>query len=86
MTIIAPTYNHGGMSDLKTWRETRKMSQAEFAKLVDTSQPHISAIEKADENGSLELAIKIFNVTGLCVGRLKNATPKQARTIAQVAA
>lgn len=72
------------MSDLKAWREGRHISQTEFAAKVGTTQPHLSAIENGDDGVSLELSISIFKETGICVGKLKNATPKQAKTIAEV--
>lgn len=72
------------MSDLKAWREKQDISQTVLAKRVGTTQPHLSAIESGTEGASLELSIRIFNETGVCVGKLKNATPKQARTIAEV--
>lgn len=61
------------------------MSQADLAKLVHTTQPHLSAIENGDDSASMELSLRIFKETGICIGKLKNATPKQARTIADIA-
>ena len=76
------------MSEVKAWREAQapnKMSQERLAKLLGTTQPHVCQIEQNEGAVGIELAAKIFVVTGLRVGRMKDATDQQAQTVAQVA-
>lgn len=70
---------------MRKWREARDISQIDFAKRVGIKQPHLSAIENG-EGVSLEVAVKIFNETGVRVGKLKNATARQVQTIAALVA
>jgi transcriptional regulator with XRE-family HTH domain len=69
------------MDDLKAWRKARNFSQAKLAQMLATTQPTISAIENGDEKISLELSARIFALTSIGVGKLKNATEKQARAV-----
>lgn len=62
------------MNDLKKWRDGRKISQVKFAKMVRTTQPHLSAIENDATNVSQVLALRIFDETGIKVGPLKAMT------------
>lgn len=75
------------MSDLTTWREEQrpKVTQAILAKRLNIKQPHLSAIENGEKKVSLELAIRIFLETGVRVGKLRNATPRQALVLAKIA-
>jgi transcriptional regulator with XRE-family HTH domain len=74
------------MDDLKSWREANgRMSQIELAKLVGTTQPHLSAIENGEEGVSLELAARIFRVTGITVGKLQTVPPDQIEAVVSFA-
>jgi DNA-binding XRE family transcriptional regulator len=67
--------------NLKEWRSANSINQANFAKLVNTTQPHISAIERGEDCGSLELSTRIFKKTGVATGKLKSATPDQLEAL-----
>lgn len=72
-----------GMSTLREWRAVQKpkVSQSELASRLATTQSHVSDIEHDEDGVGLELAAKIFAVIGVRLGKLKDATPQQARTI-----
>lgn len=61
------------MLDLKSFREnTLKMTQTEFAALLDVRQDYISRLEQSTEQIPLDLLIKIANVTGTTIDELVN--------------
>lgn len=74
------------MSDLKAWRNSQepKVSQATLADRLSTTQSHVSEIENDEDKVTLELAAKIFSVTGLRIGRLKEATDQDADAVLRV--
>ncbi|NMI05788.1 helix-turn-helix domain-containing protein [Paenibacillus sp. SZ31] len=61
------------MFDLKGFREnTLKMTQTEFATLLDVRQDYISRLEQSTEQTPLQILIKIANVTGTTIDELVN--------------
>ena len=61
------------MFDLKNFRETNlKMTQAEFAELIDVRQDYISRLEKSVNSIPLEIMVKIANRTGSTIDELIN--------------
>ncbi len=61
------------MFDLKSFRENRlKMTQAEFAALIDVRQDYISRLEQSTDQTPLEILMKIANVTGTTIDELVN--------------
>lgn len=75
------------MSSLRNWRNAQspKVSQAELAVRLNTTQSHVSEIENSEDAISMELAGKVFDVTGVRIGKLKSATVQQAKAVAEVA-
>ncbi len=75
------------MSRIRNWRNAQspKISQVELAERLGTTQSHVSEIENSEDLVTLDLAAKVFAVTGVRIGRLKDATDQQARTVAKVA-
>lgn len=58
------------MQALKSYRERRKISQAELARLCAVSQPTICDIENGRHLPSVELLKRIAKVTGLSADKL----------------
>lgn len=73
------------MSALKAWRNSQepKLNQVALARRLRTTQSHISEIENNEDGVSLETAARIFVKTGVRVGKMKTASDKQARAIAE---
>jgi transcriptional regulator with XRE-family HTH domain len=86
LTIIAHAYIQAGMSKLRDWRNAQKprVSQSELAERLSTTQSHVSDIENAEDGVSIDVAARVFATTGVLIGRMKTATPRQARAIAEV--
>lgn len=72
------------MSELRAWRDAHQISQVVLAEKLGIKQPHLCAIETETAAPSLELAVKIFKETGIFIGPLAKATPRQARAIAEL--
>jgi transcriptional regulator with XRE-family HTH domain len=58
------------MQALKSYRERRKISQAELARLCAVSQPTICDIENGRQMPSVPLLKRITKVTGLSADKL----------------
>lgn len=74
------------MSTLKDWRNAQnpKISQVALAAMLDTTQSHVSDIERNEASVGLELAAKVFSVTGIRIGKMKDMTDQVAHEIARV--
>ena len=56
-----------------------------MADRLGTTQSHVSDMERDEDKITLELAARIFTATGVRVGKMKDATAQDAKTIARVA-
>lgn len=74
------------MSTLRAWRKHQNppISQETLANMLSTTQSHVSEIENAEDKVSLELAGKIFAVTGERVGKMKDASIQDATAVGRV--
>lgn len=50
---------------VKDYRLSKKMTQADFAKEIKTTQPAVARLEKGDGNIGINLLVKIHKKTGL---------------------
>ena len=61
--------------DLKTWREKRGMTQIALAEQLGIKQPHLSLLERQKAGASLDLALRILEVSKGAVS-MKTLTKK----------
>lgn len=60
------------------------MKKTEFARQVDCSDVHIHRICNDDPRVSPDLAVRIFEQTGVRIGPLRNASEEEAKVFARV--
>lgn len=70
------------MNELSLWLGENKMTKEDFGRMVGCSGVHIARITKDDPRVSPDLALRIYNETGIAVGPLKGKTKAQIKTIA----
>ena len=65
-------------TDLQSWRKGRhpKVTQTALAARLGIGQGALSEIERGERGVSNELAVKIFKETGVQMGLLANARPR----------
>jgi len=74
------------MSTLRAWRKAQnpKISQTELAKMLGTKQPHISDVERDEDRVGLEFAARVFSVTGVRIGKMKDMNDPGIQEIARM--